>query len=240
MNLLLLEAHEVGAPLRADDPRARHITEVLRRGIGGELDAGIVNGPRGKARVENVSKEWIHLSFQPLAEPPPLPPLRLIVGLPRPQTARKVLQEATSLGVRAIDFVATDRGEPGYAQSTLWSTGEWRRHVIEGAQQAFCTRLPCISHGLRLEDALACLPPSSACDRIALDNYESPTPLSQTTTEAPEIVLALGSERGWTTRERDLFRSAGFRLAHLGERVLRTETAVVAACAVVLAKLSRM
>lgn len=240
MNLLLLEPHEVGAPLRADDPRARHLTGVLRRGVGEELDAGIVDGPRGKARVDAVSKDWIHLSFRPLGEPPPLAPLRLLVGLPRPQTARKVLHEATTLGVRSIDFVVTDRGEPGYAQSTLWSSGEWRRHVLEGAQQAFCTRLPLITHGRSLDETLAALPPGDTCERIALDNYEAPRRLSQHPVQAPEILLALGSERGWTGRERELFRASGFHFANLGERVLRTEAAVTAACAVMLAKLGRM
>lgn len=240
MNLILLEADEPGRPLSADDPRARHITEVLRRGPGGEFDAGIVNGARGRARVEEVSKDWIRLSFTPTAEPAPMAPLRLIVGLPRPQTARKVLNEATTLGAGAIDFVRTERGEPGYAQSTLWTSGEWRRHLVDGAQQAFCTRLPEVSWGRRLEDIIAELPAAGDCARVILDNYESPGPLSKMEFGAPAAVLALGSERGWTTRERELFRAAGFRFAHLGTRVLRTETAVVAATTLALAKLGAL
>ncbi len=240
MNLVLLEEAELGVPLPLGDARARHILEVLRRGVGDELDAGVVDGPRGKARVEAVSKEWLQLSFTPLAPPAGQSPLRLIVGLPRPQTARKVLGEATTLGVGAMDFVRTDRGEPGYAQSTLWSSGEWRRHLLEGAQQAFCTRLPTVTHGESLEAVLAALPPAADCARIVLDNYESPEALSGLSLASPGAVLALGSERGWTARERDLFRAAGFRLAHLGPRVLRTETAVVAAVTLVLAKLGRL
>ncbi len=240
MNLILLEAAELGAPLAMGDARARHILEVLRRGVGDELDAGVVDGPRGKARVESVSKEWLHLSFTPLVPPAEASPLRLIVGLPRPQTARKVLSEAATLGVGALDFVRTDRGEPGYAQSTLWSSGEWRRHLLEGTQQAFCTRLPALTHGESLERVLGDLPPAAECERVALDNYESPEPFSGLLLAAPGVVLALGSERGWTTRERALLRGAGFRLAHLGPRVLRTETAVVAAVTLALAKLGRL
>jgi RsmE family RNA methyltransferase len=52
------------------------------------------------------------------------------------------------------------------------------------------------------------------------------------------VVLALGPERGWSASERDLLRAEGFQLVHLGERVLRVETACVAAIAVVKAKLS--
>ena len=240
MNLVLLEAAELGSPLPAADARARHILEVLRRGVGGEFDAGVVNGPRGKARVEAVSEESIQLSFTPLAEPPPLPPLRLIVGLPRPQTARKILGEATTLGVCAIDFVRSERGEAGYAQSTLWSSGEWRRHLLEGAQQAFCTRLPAVTWGESLATVIARLPARRDCERVTLDNYESPEPLSRMEFGAAAAVLALGSERGWTTAERELLRAEGFRFAHLGARVLRVETAVIAASALALAKLGAL
>ena len=49
-------------------------------------------------------------------------------------------------------------------------------------------------------------------------------------------MLALGPERGWSARDRDALRSAGFTLVHLGQRVLRLETAVVAATAIVKAQ----
>lgn len=51
------------------------------------------------------------------------------------------------------------------------------------------------------------------------------------------IVLAIGSERGWTERERDLLCERGFTLCGMGERILRTETAATAACAVVAAEI---
>ncbi len=49
---------------------------------------------------------------------------------------------------------------------------------------------------------------------------------------ASPLALAFGPERGWSGPERALLRAAGFELAHLGPRVLRTETAVVAAVSV--------
>jgi RsmE family RNA methyltransferase len=78
---------------------------------------------------------------------------------------------------------------------------------------------------------------------VALDNYESPASLAITlklfttakiaSPSAPAVVLALGSERGWVGAERDMLRANGFALAHLGSRVLRTETACIAAIAIV-------
>jgi 16S rRNA (uracil1498-N3)-methyltransferase len=243
VNLLLFTPAEAAAPLRRTDPRAVHLLDVLRRQIGDTFDAGLINGPRGKGTLAAVSDAALTLTFVWNAQPPPpLDPITLLIGLPRPQTARKILQEATALGVSALHFFASDRGEPSYAQSTLWSSGEWRRHLITGAEQAFCTRLPEVTWTTLLPDLIAALPPTVS--RIALDNYESPAPLSAaqlspTSATAP-ITLAIGSERGWSPAERDLLRANNFTLAHLGARVLRAETAVTAAVAIVKARLGLM
>jgi RsmE family RNA methyltransferase len=149
--------------------------------------------------------------------------------------------------VRRLHFFCSEKGEPNYRQSTLWSTGEWRRHLIAGAEQAFDTRLPEVTCQSPLAEILASLP--AAGTRVALDNYESPSALSQTelvtryVTSSPwerHVVLALGPERGWSRTERDLLRAGGFTFVHLGPRVLRVETAVAAAVAVVKAKLGLM
>ncbi|MES1167264.1 MAG: RsmE family RNA methyltransferase, partial [Pseudomonadota bacterium] len=176
--------------------------------------------------------------------PPPLDPVILILGLPRPQTARKILQEAAALGVRELHFFAADKGEPNYAQSTLWSSGEWRRHLIAGAEQAFDTRLPEVTYRRSLTEVL--VPCSHPASQLALDNYEAGVPLSQwhvvrdTSNPPVPVVVAVGPERGWSARERELLRARGFTIAHLGPRVLRTETACVAAVALVKAKLGLM
>ena len=234
MNLILFEASETGRLLPLDDPRARHILEVLRREPGDTFDAGLIDGPRCKATLVSVDDAGLKLSFEPGEMPSPMAPITLIVGLPRPQTARKLLEEATSMGVEALHFVSCDRGEASYRQSRLWSTGEWRRHVIAGAEQAFSTLLPDVSFDLSLEEALNALVPGYY--RIALDNYEAASALGSLRVEPP-VVLALGPERGWSADERDLLRNRGFELAHLGERVLRVETACVAALSLVRARL---
>ena len=73
--------------------------------------SGLIDGPRGKAVLRSGTEDQVVLEFSWNEEPEPLLPIDLIVGLSRPQTSRKILQEATSLGVRRIHFVATDRGE---------------------------------------------------------------------------------------------------------------------------------
>lgn len=237
MNLILFESSETSAPLPLIDPRAQHILKVLRRRIGDTFDCGLVDGPRGKATLTAASAEALALVFAWDTAPAPAPaPITVLLGLPRPQTARDILRDATSLGVTALHFVTTEKGEPNYARSSLWSSGEWRRQLLIGAEQAFDTRLPLVTSGRPLAEIVAALAPVST--RLVLDNYESPEPLGglHVPSDKP-VVLALGPERGWSAAERDLFRASGFRFAHLGSRVLRTETATIAAITLIRAKL---
>ena len=239
VNLILFEPAETTTPLPRNDPRATHILKVLRRRVGDTFDAGLADGPLGKGTLAAIHADTLSLTFcWHQTPPPPLDPITLIIGLPRPQTARDLLRDAAALGVAELHFVTTDRGESSYAQSTLWSSGEWRHHLLAGAQQAFDTRLPALTHGRTLAEALAAVPPASS--RLALDNYESPTALSQVAALALPVTLALGPERGWSAAERDQLRASGFSLVHLGTRVLRAETAAIAALAIVRSKLGLM
>jgi len=238
VNLILFHPEEIPHPLPRSDARAEHILGVLRREVGDSLDVGLANGPRGKATLLGITEAALYLAFTWDAAPPPLPPpTTLIVGLPRPQTARKVLQDAAALGVRALHFARCERSEPSYANSKLWSSGEWMRHLEAGAAQAFCTHIPQLSHGHTLTELTSEFAQSKTGATVALDNYEASARLSEIAL-APDtpLVLALGPERGWSASERDTLRTAGFTLAQLGPRVLRLETAVTAALAIAAAK----
>lgn len=238
MNIVLFNADEAARPLPRSDPRAHHILAVLKRDPGDTFDAGLINGPRGRGTLLGINAEGLTFSFAWGEPPPPAEPVTLIVGLPRPQTARDILRDATTLGVAAMHFVVTEKGERNYAHSSLWTTGEWRRHLVAGAAQAFDTRVPEVTPGRALDDTLAALP--AATRRLALDNYESAGPLGTIRlARDTHVVLALGPERGWSAGDRELLRSHNFELVHLGPRVLRCETAVIAALTLVQAARGR-
>ncbi len=234
MNLILMDRSEIDHPLPKTDDRAVHILEVLRRKVGDAFDVGLINGPKGKARLEEVTPDTLVLSYGWADPEPPLDPITLLVGLSRPQTNRKILQAAATMGVERMLFPITDRAEPAYAQSKLWTTGEYRRHLLAGVAQAFSTQVPSVTFGMSLDEALSSA--TNADAKLALDNYENTEPMSDVQLrDDSSIVLAVGSERGWTAVERESLRDANFRLVGLGERVLRTETAVVSALALVKA-----
>ena len=235
MNLVLFHPSEIDQPLSRQDRRARHLLDVLRRSPGDTFDAGVVNGPRGKGTLVSVGPGHLTLAFSWGAPPPPPCPITVLIGLPRPQTARDILREATALGVSSLHFVRTEKGEPGYGDSTLWRNGAWEEYLQQGAAQAFCTLLPAVTHGRSLADTLASLPGEAG--RLALDNYEASESLATCNLLGyKSAVLALGAGRGWSPAERALLRASGFALVHLGERVLRTETACIAALALLKAR----
>ena len=239
MNLVLFTPDEPGRPLPRTDRRVAHVLGVLRRGLGEPFAAGLLGGPPGRAWLNALDAATATFGFTPEAEPPPATAGVLVVGLPRPQTARDILRDATTLGVAALHFVVTEKTEPGYARSTLWTSGEWRRHLIAGAEQAFDTVLPEVTWGRALADVVAAL--GAGGDRIALDNYESPAALGTALlTPGRPVVLAVGGERGWSAADRTALRAAGFAFHHLGRRVLRAESAAVAALAITRARLGLM
>jgi len=112
VNLILFEPTEIATLLPRRDPRAAHILDVLRRRVGDTFDVGLVDGPRGKATLAAIGADVLTVTFAWETEAPrPLDPITLIIGLPRPQTARDILRDATALGVAALHFVTTEKSE---------------------------------------------------------------------------------------------------------------------------------
>ena len=234
MNLILFEKQLDALRLADDDPRALHIRNVLKMSVGDELYVGVINGVRGKARIVSAHAGNLEFKVSWESDVPQLHPLTLLIGLPRPQSARAILREGASLGFEKIGFFGAEKGERSYARSRLWQEGEWRELLELGAAQAFNTRLPEVTHHDSLVAALQAEPMTSSC-RIALDPYEARTSLADGEVRLP-AVLAIGAERGWSGAERDALRTAKFTLAHMGDRVLRSESACLAAAAILLAR----
>lgn len=230
MNLLLFDRPFESLRLEGTDERARHIRDVLRVREGSPVFVGFVNGPRARCRIREMgadgSIELVVTGTEPA--PPPLPVV-VFAALPRPHTAKRLLFDAASLGIRGIRFFRADRGERSYAESRLWTGDGWRERLRLGAEQAFATYLPAVAHSESLAAALR----DSGGAGVVLDNYEASGSFSGFLRETPPetLHLALGPERGWSPEERERFRGAGWRIAHLGPRPLRSETACVAAIA---------
>ncbi len=236
MNIVLFNEEELDRPLAKDDARALHVLNVIGCRQGDSFDVGLIDGPRGKARIEAATHRGLELDFH-FSETVPRPyPVTMIIGLPRPPSARRILKDLTAQGADTLHFVATDKGEKSYLKSRLWTDGEYERLLQEGAEQAFCTRLPEVVIHESLTTCIEQL--GDATDRLALDNYEAAMPLGTFQASQERCVLAIGSERGWSAAERNLLRNNSFELVSLGDRVLKTETACIAGLTLILHKMS--
>jgi len=237
MNLILFDSPFETKRLEGSDPRAEHIFKVLRARVGTKVFVGFINGLRARAEVTLVEADGA-ISLKIIGtEPAPKPlPIRLLFGLPRPHTAKRILFEAASMGVQDLHFYEAERGEPSYAQSSLWTSDEWKDRLRLGTEQSFGTHVPEVGMHTDLQSAISFLQGEGA--HIALDNYEAAGSLpQQLSVGVSSAVIALGPERGWSPNERDTFRKNGWKLAHLGAHVLRLETACTAAVAAVSASL---
>ena len=233
MNLILFDKPFESTRIESVDPRAKHLIKVLRVRVGSKVFIGFINGLRARAEVFLIESDG-SVSLQVIGtELAPMPlPLSLLLGLPRPHTAKRILFEAASMGVKELHFFEAEYSEPSYAKSSLWKTNEWKERIRLGVEQSFGTHIPEVGMHSDLQSAISFLPGQSA--RVALDNYEAEEKLGQSLGQVvPSAVIAVGPERGWSKGERDIFRKNSWKLAHLGPQVLRVETACTAAVAVV-------
>ncbi len=238
MNLILFDAPFESIRLEASDPRTQHIRKVLRVEEGGTLYVGFINAGRAQVQVSEIGADGcVSLEVVSVEIPPLSLPIVLLIGLPRPHTAKRILFDAASMGVKEIHFFETEKGEPSYAMSSLWATDEWQKRLRLGAEQGFTPRLPEVSMYADLQTAISALG-HEGC-RIAVDNYEAEGMVGDVLSASEgKAFVALGAERGFSSAERDVFRKNGWKLAHLGPFVLRTETACIASVSAVASKLN--
>ncbi len=227
MNIILLEQRVNLLKLGSREKNARHITTVLKAKKGDTIDVGLKNGPKGKATLVEINSQQISLSINWFDDhQSDLYPIVLLIGLSRPQTCRRILEQASTMGVAEMHFCPCEKAEISYCESRLWTTEEWKEKIIKGVEQSFSTFIPKCKVWNDFESCLSEL--GTGGTKIALDNYESSEILSSTSAPKGETqYLAVGPERGWSTKERNKLKYHGFSLYSLGPRVLRQDTAVV-------------
>ena len=240
MNIILFGDHELGKNLPRRDQRTIHLLKVLHKKTGDSFDAGILGGMRGIGRIEKINLDGsIFVSLYLSENPAPRLPLRIVVGFPRPIQIRRLLRDLSNLGVEAIDLAGAELGEKSYRDTKLIGDGGAMASLIEGAVQSRDTTIPALSIFESLEDWLRQHPWENQKPMpllIAADNVRPEGSMSRISPTKRPVVLAIGAERGWSERERDMLEAAGFLRLSLGSRALRTETACIAAATLALEK----
>jgi RsmE family RNA methyltransferase len=256
VNIILLEEHELGRSLPRRDERTIHLLKVLRKKTGDIFEAGILGGMKGTGRIEKINFDGsVFITIEETEPPPGRLQMRMAVGFVRPIQIRRILRDLSSIGVSAIDLIGTDLGEKSYRDTKLLNDGGAHAAVVEGAVQARDTIIPDISVYECLDNWLNDQPWEKKRDAhsgtrgislmrvpllFALDNVRPEGSLFHINQTSRPAVLAVGPERGWSDRERELFEKAGFLRLSMGNRALRTETACVAAASLAMEKMGEL
>lgn len=238
MNICLFENAEISTPLSFDDERGAHILKVLHKKQGDDFTAGIIGGASGVATITSIDEaaRKIFFEFKPTGDGKPLNPFKMIVGFPRPIQLKRLLRDIAALGISEVHLTGTELGEKSYMQSDLAQPEAARKLLLEGTVQAGSTHVPQVFVHKSLSIAVPELVEGPQEQQlICLDNINPACSLGQVQFSADvPVVAAIGSERGWTDKERKLLEDAGFIRCGMGSRIMRTETAATVAGAIIL------
>ncbi|MGC4117305.1 MAG: 16S rRNA (uracil(1498)-N(3))-methyltransferase [Myxococcales bacterium] len=231
MNLILLEQGDLAADgtARLTGRRARHVREVHRAKIGDELTVGQVGGQMGKGKVVRWERDEVVLEVRLDTSPPPPSGVELLLAMPRPKILKKVLQAASSLGIKRVVLLNSYRVEKSYFDSPLLAAEDIHEHLVLGLEQARDTVLPEVRIEKRfkpfVEDVSDALW-SGAKRLVAHPVPEAPLAPGGAGTERDRVVVAIGPEGGWIPFEVELLEMHGFARFSLGARILRVDVAV--------------
>lgn len=221
---------------------SRHLTQVLRMKAGDPAQM-IGDGQRWKAEVVSADPEQAVLrALESLPATEPALRVTLFQGLPKGDKMELIIQKAVELGVARIAPVTMQRSVVRLNTADAAKKRErWQRIAREACKQSGRglepeVSLPCTPRQLRDELPAydAALVPWEESNDVSLTAFHAAHP------GAVKLALVIGPEGGMTPDEVALFREAGAVPVTLGPRILRTETAGLAALSVLMALYGEM
>lgn len=212
---------------------ARHLTRVLRVEAGQRYEISD-NCNVYLAEIETARKESVVFrTLEKLPTSPASARFELYAALIKFDRFEWIVEKATELGVTAIVPVEATRSDRGLEKAAAKRVERWRRIALEASQQSRRARLPEIAEPVPLAQAMA----RTGTYRYVLDENPAALPLLKAVpavrTEQDTVAILTGPEGGWTEEERASCSAAGWAPVSMGPLILRAETAVIAALAVI-------
>lgn len=227
MNIVLLEPGQMvnNAVWQIDHPRQlQHLRQHLDLKVGERLKVGIRQGPRYVTEVLEITEQRILVKpVQPEMVPEKLP-VHLILALPRPKVLRRIIMDAVTIGVERISLIHSYRVDKSYWQTPFLQ--QLDEYVTLGLEQAGDTMPPEIQLYKRFKPFVEdVLPTWITAERPA---YVAHPYAAQQMPYAIQhgCSLVIGPEGGFIPYEVDLLKKNGCQAMSIGNRILRTETAV--------------
>ena len=221
-----------GALVTLSESATAHLVRVLRLGLGEACVVFNGDGHDYDGHLVSLGKRGAQVEIRASRVVDNESPLRITLaqGVARGDKMDLVLQKATELGVAAIAPVLTERTEVKLdAERSEKRLQHWRGVIAAACEQSGRARLPELSAPLPLRDWVAGTPAGWFLNPKGEDS------LQDLPHDLDRIVLAIGPEGGLAERDLATLKTAGFRGLRLGPRILRTETAGLAAIAAIQA-----
>lgn len=218
-----------GARLELPDHAAHHARDVLRLRPGAAVRVFDGRGAEFEAVVETLHRRQAVLHLAHAIEARPEPPVRLVLAVSalRGDRMEWVIQKATELGVAGVRPLITARTDTAARPALAGARQErWDRVASGAAEQCGRAVVPEVAATCRLAELLA-----EAFDGRRLIFCESGGAPLRSLARAPAAQVLIGPPGGWEPEEIEQATRAGFERLALGPRILRTETAAVAAVA---------
>lgn len=213
--------------------RAHYLGRVLRLRVGDNVC--VFNGAGGEwlASIDSMTKSTATLSIGEEIDASTESPLKihLVQGVSRGERMDFVVQKATELGVKRITPVLTE-----YSMVKLDATRaakrreHWQSVAASACEQSGRVRLPLVDAPLSLKDWFGAKP--AAVDAELILKPGAVESLASVNAPHTKVCILIGPEGGFSDTEYEDARITGFQAVSLGPRVLRTETAAVAALTV--------
>ncbi|MBJ8418202.1 16S rRNA (uracil(1498)-N(3))-methyltransferase [Acinetobacter courvalinii] len=227
MNIVLLEPEQIAGSdaWKIESPRQlQHLRQHLDLKIGDTLKVGIRQGPRYLSEVLEISEQHILVKPVRLETVPEKLPVHLILALPRPKVLRRIIMDAVTIGVERISLIHSYRVDKSYWQTPFLQ--QLDDYVTLGLEQAGDTIAPEIQLYKRFKPFVEDVLPTWI-------NTERPAYVAHPYAEQymPYAIqqgcsLIIGPEGGFIPYEVDLLKKNGCQAMSIGNRILRTETAV--------------
>lgn len=217
------------APVTLPPEPSRHLTRVLRLGAGDPVTLFDGTGRDFSGRLLSGAKTSVVVQIEALteAEPPAELEVHLGIGISKGERMDLAIQKSVELGVAGIVPLFTKRSVVRLDGDRLEKRQRhWRGVLIAACEQSGRRRLPDLDAATSLERWLCRRHPFPL-----LLHHQSSTPLPAIDAPKEALTLLVGPEGGLAPDERSLAQQAGFTPVRLGPRVLRTETAPLAALA---------
>jgi 16S rRNA (uracil1498-N3)-methyltransferase len=214
--------------------QAAHLARVLRAEPGQIYDV-VSNGFLHRAEILSVSDAEVLFTLHEELESDAALPLHLLLAVFKFDHMEWAIEKATELGIARITPILARRTEKHLAQSALKRSERWRRIALEASKQSRRTDIPHIADPIPLKQALA---EETSPTRILLSETEQTLTLTAalkaatSSQQETDTALAIGPEGGWTPEEMSLFTQHQWQPVTLGPRILRAETAAIAAIAI--------